>query len=208
MNGMGIGEFLPNEAIIKRKFRWTMRFLNAPVIDGAANFGQQIPEIAVTIAARPNLTIEETEINFLNEKDYIPAKPTWDPLQITLLDFGKVNGTGADVAIREWVQRIYWFDEPGSSGQMSDPAGHGRRDCQLTMWDGVGHPVERWTIYNSWVQASNWGDLDYSATENATVELTVRFQNANFQIFSSPGGTAQRTANNLSRFEANGGGDN
>lgn len=195
---MGIGTFLPNEAIIKRRYRWTLQFEAGTVLGADA---PAIKPIFVTIAARPNLTIEETELNFLNEKDYIAAKPTWDPLNVTLLDFAKQGGNGADKALLDWILLTYQFGDPASSGEMSDPVGYARRDALLNLYNGVGQIIEKWTMYGCWVQASNWGDLDYSSTENATVELTVRFQNAKCELLPTSGGIGQQSANTLAAFE-------
>jgi len=197
--GMGIGTFLPNSAIIKRRYRWTLQFSPDTFLGGNV---PEIKPIFVTIAARPNLTIEETEISFLNEKDYIPAKPTWDPLNVTVLDFGKEGGSGADQAILDWIRLTYQFGDPASSGEMSDPVGHARRKATLNMYNGVGDIVEEWTIYGCWVQAANWGDLDYSSTDNATIELTIRFQNASCFLPPSKGRIGAPSSNGaLAGFE-------
>jgi hypothetical protein len=196
--GMGIGTFLPNSAIIKRRYRWTLQFESGTVLGGNA---PAIKPIFVQIAARPNLTIEETEINFLNEKDYIPAKPTWDPMNVTILDFTKRGGNGADQAILDWIRLCYQFGNPSSSGEMSDPVGYARRDALLLLYNGVGEILEKWTIFGCWVQSSNWGDLDYSSTENATIELTVRFQNAECELTPAKGRIGARSPNSIASFE-------
>jgi hypothetical protein len=198
--GMGIGTFLPNSAIIKRRYRWTLQFEAGTILGADA---PAIKPIFITIAARPNLTIEETELNFLNEKDYIAAKPTWDPLNVTILDFGKQGGNGADQAILDWIRLTYQFGNPESSGEMSDPVGFARRDALLFMYNGVGEIVEKWTLFGCWVQAANWGDLDYSSTENATIELTIRFQNADCKLLPSTGRIGQPSTNSIASFEGN-----
>jgi hypothetical protein len=202
---MGIGTFLPNEAVIKRRYRWTLQFDGTTVRGNAVS---PIKPIFVTIAARPNLTIEETELNFLNEKDYIAAKPTWDPLNVTVLDFGNEGGAGADRAIREWIKLTYVYGRPESSGEMSDAVGFARRDGTLNLYNGIGQVIEQWTMFGCWVQAANFGDLDYSSTENATVELTLRFQNADCLLpgdqgfqGNPTGGIGEESANAIAAFD-------
>lgn len=202
--GMGIGTFLSNQAVIKRRYRWTLQFEAGTILGADA---PAIKPIFVTIAARPNLTIEATELNFMNEKDYIAAKPTWDPMSVTILDFGKEGGNGADQAILDWIRLTYQFGNPAFSGEMSDPGGYARRDAILNLYNGIGQIVEKWTIYGCWVESSNWGDLDYSSTENATIEMSVRFQNAECVLAGNPGvnaasgGIGQPSNNPLSAFE-------
>lgn len=200
--GMGIGTYLAHDAQIKRRYRWTIQFA------GIMQAGNKIPKISpimCTIAARPNLTFEETELNFLNEKDYIPAKPTWDPISLTLIDFANGTGNGADAAIRDWVRSIYIFGNPAKSGEMSDPHGYNRQDALLVMWNGTGKAMEVWTLYNAWVQTINWGDLDYAATENATIEITLRYQNAHVDLKGGTAAAGTESANSIAGFDGDSG---
>jgi hypothetical protein len=193
---MGIGTFLQNNANIKRKFRWSLGF--GPTSSGAGStFSKSIRPIMVQVAARPNLTIEETEISFMNERDYIPAKPSWDSLQVTFLDYAKVGGGGADEVLIEWLQSCYAFGDPATSGQMSDPVGQCRRDGTLTMYSGTGAILEIWTLYACWLQVANFGDLDYSSTENATLEATIRYMNAKVVLKNGVSQKAGYAANEL-----------
>ena len=40
--------------------------------------------------------------------------------------------------------------------------------------------LEKWTIFDAWPQAVNWNDLDYSSSEEATVEVTVRYSDVSY----------------------------
>lgn len=197
---MGIGTFLPREAVFKRRYRWAMGFDESTYMGGGG--GGKISPIMVTIAARPNVTLEETELNFLNEKAYIASKPTWESLAVTFLDFGKAGGTGADTILRNWIRQCYIYGDPGRSGAMSDPAGYYKRDGYLVMFNGIGDIIEKWRFYGCWVQQANWGDLDYSATENATIECQIRYDNASQEIVSGSGGQGGESANRYAAMDA------
>jgi hypothetical protein len=44
--------------------------------------------------------------------------------------------------------------------------------------DGDELVVERWILEGTMIQAADFGDLDYSASEAATIQLTLRFDHA------------------------------
>ena len=183
---MGVGTYLPREAIFKRRFRWTLEF-DAQTY-GGANLGKIQPCVCA-IASRPNLNIQETEVPFLNETGYISSKPNWEPLQVTFNDFS-AGSAGADKLIQNWLRAIYYYGNPTQSGAMGDGGKHYKRDGTLRMYDGVGNELETWFMYGCWLTTANFGDLDYGATENATIEATVRFDNAEQFVLGSSGGPA------------------
>src|SRR5271170_6134358 len=75
---MGIGKLGDPDIIMKRKFRW---LFSITVCGGAC-----VPPHYVKMASRPNVTIEQTEINFLNQKTWVPGKAAWDEITVTYLD--------------------------------------------------------------------------------------------------------------------------
>src|SRR6516162_10161528 len=76
---MGMGDLGLADVIFKRKFRWTFS------IQTACN-NYTVPASIVKLAARPNLTIEETEINYLHGKMWIPGKGAWETITVTYYD--------------------------------------------------------------------------------------------------------------------------
>ena len=177
MASMGIGVLGDSKAVFKRKFRWTFA-LSVPC--GTGN----IPETIVKVANRPSLTIEETEINYLHGKMWIPGKASWETLSVTYYDV--VNaGTGGDVSnLYGWLATVYNFNDPDGNVTMSSRKGTGSIGTgyagtgTLTMYDGCGAPMEQWTLSHVWPQSINFGDLDYSSSEEANIELTLRYSTA------------------------------
>ena len=95
---MGMGLLGGPDIVFKRKYRWTFN-LNVPC-------GPPIGEQVVKLAARPNLTIEETEINFLHGKMWIPGKGTWETITVTYYDIGNDPSLSGLYA---WLATIYDF---------------------------------------------------------------------------------------------------
>jgi hypothetical protein len=183
LGNMGMGNLGTANAIFKRKFRWTFA-LSTPCGD--------IPETIVKVANRPSLTIEETEINYLHGKMWIPGKASWETMTVTYYDV--VNaGAGGDVAnLYSWLSTVYNFNDKDGNVTMSSKKGGAGATLVtpltkgyagagvLTMYDGCGKEMERWTLDHVWPQSINFGDLDYSSSEELNIELTLRYSSAKY----------------------------
>ena len=169
MRNMGIGQLGGNDLIFKRKFRWTFRFENICQ-------SLQVPEHFVKMAARPNLTIEETEINFLNAKTWIPGKASWETITLTYYDVA----TRDNANLWNWLASVYNFTNPVSLEMGANRNQYAGRGI-LVLYDGCGTPLERWQLDDAWPQAINFGELDYSSSEEATIELTLRYSQVRYQ---------------------------
>lgn len=180
---MGLGAVGGANIIHKRKFRWTFEVRRQ-------GGGGNVPSSFVKMAARPNISIEETEINFLNGKTYIPGKGTWETITITYYDVA-----GSDnIPLWSWLADVYNF-LPGGDGSLPLTQ-NSKRSCYTgtgicNMYDGCGNPLETWTLNDCWPQAVNFGELDYASSEEATIEVTVRYANASYQNMCGSNPSAQ-----------------
>lgn len=192
MPGMGIGVSLPRAMVFKRRFRWV--FYIRQEGDG---FQIEIPPVFVRIAARPNISFEELELNYLNERAWISGKPTFEPINVTFLDAKDTSGSvDSGQIISDWVQSVYQYGRPESSGQMSDPGRFYKCDgAHLIMYDGVGNELENWHFFGLWPQSVNYGEVDYTNNDTADIEVTFRFDNVERKFSSSTGGKAGPSTN-------------
>ena len=167
---MGIGEigFRENPVKFKRKFRWTLRFTDI------CNAGE-VPEHFVKLAARPSLTIEETEINFLHGKTWIPGKGAWETITVTYYDVVAIDLN----PLWTWLWNVYNFSDPEGL-HMADTLDGYSGVGVLTLWDGCGVEIEEWELRQAWPQAINFGELDYANSEECTVELTLRYSEVKY----------------------------
>lgn len=179
---MGIGRIGGNDVVHKRKFRWTF----AVERDG----GRRVPASFVKMAARPNIAIEETEINFLNAKTYIPGKGTWEQITITYYDVAVVGGGTGNEELWNWLASVYNFLDNVALTQSS------RRNCYggtgiCTLYDGCGGELEEWRLFDCWPTSVNFGELDYSSSEEATIEVQLRYSNVKYTNLCGNNPTAQ-----------------
>ena len=179
-NSMGLGVLGSERLHFKRKFRWT---LSINTRCGA------IPEEYVKLAARPNISIEETEINFLHQKTWIPGKAAWETITVTYYDVAgtpdAANQNGGDssiIALYNWLASVYDFTNATTIKMNSSRAGYAGV-ATLMLYDGCGTAVEGWQLLDAWPQAINFGELDYASSEEVTIEMTLRYSAVDFSHF-------------------------
>lgn len=165
---MGLGRLGDPNITIKRKHLFTLRFEN---ICG----NKVIPEHYVKLAARPNWSTEETEINFLNAKTWIPGKTSFETISVTYIDVAAPDS----MPLWDWLASVYNFTNPVRMQAASARRNYTGRGI-LTMFDGCGTPLERWVLADAWPSAVNFGDVAYADSDEATIELTLRYSQIGF----------------------------
>lgn len=166
---MGIGNLGFSNLVFKRKFRFTFELQD---ICGQGT----VPRHYVKVAARPQIDIEETEINFLNAVTWIPGKAKWQTMTVTYIDVAT-----ADAApLWNWLASVYNFNDP-----INLQMGSQRRDYTATgvlkLYDGCGAELERWTMKDVWPTSINFGELDYASSDEVTIELTMRYSQVKYE---------------------------
>lgn len=154
-------QMLANTYEPKRKFRWTME------IDG-------IDAFTLKTGARPQMTFEETVIDYINTKRYVAGKMAYSALNITLQD---PIAPSAAQKVMQWVRLCYEVIT-GRGGYASMY----KKDFSLKMLDPQGAVIEQWDIKGAWVQDTNMGELDYASSDNAEVALVIRYDAAVHQF--------------------------
>tara|TARA_Y100001970_G_C14224733_1_gene854892 strand:- start:1492 stop:1980 length:489 start_codon:yes stop_codon:yes gene_type:complete len=157
---LAVTDMLPNKFEPKRQFRWVL------AIEG-------IDAFIIKTASRPNVSIEEVEIPYLNHKRYIAGKASFETLSVTLHD--PIAPSGAQ-QVMEWI-RTHFESVSGRAGY----ADFYKRDIQLKMLDPIGTVVELWDIKGGFLTAADFGSLDYGASDPSEISLTIRFDNCVLQ---------------------------
>jgi hypothetical protein len=171
MAAMGIGLLGAPNIIIKRQFRFTVEIQTAR--------SGLIPIWFVKLANRPQLEIDATEINFRNAVTWIPGKARWQPLTITYIDVAN----SLTKPLYDWVATVYDHMKIAQL-PMSEKCGWAGT-VLIRMWDGCGSLLETWQLGSAFPSGINFGSLDYASSEDATIELTIRYSEA--QLFGACG---------------------
>jgi hypothetical protein len=171
---VGLGD--PN-VVVKRQFRWTFE-----IISNSNNCSFRVPPYFVKTSGRPNISFEPTEINFMNDKMWIPGKATWEPITITYMDVaGSLSGNGGsgNLALYQWLTSIFNFTSPTAKFMATK-----RRDytatASLILWDGCGTALEQWILGDAWPESINFGTLDYASSDTVDIELSLRYSQVSF----------------------------
>lgn len=154
-------QIISNNFEPKRKFRWTME------IDG-------IDAFTLKTAARPQMTFEETVIDFMNTKRYVAGKQSYSPLNITLQD---PIAPSAAQKVMNWVRLQYEV----ITGRMGYASMY-KKDFSLKMTDPQQAVIERFDFKGAWCQDVNMGELDYASSDNAEIALVIRYD-AVFHVY-------------------------
>jgi hypothetical protein len=165
---MGIGRLGFQNLVFKRKFRYTFELEDICL-------GGSVPRHYVKLAARPNLSIEETEINFLNAKTWIPGKAAWETITVTYIDVADSFNN----QLYTWLASVYDFTDPIELKMGSQKNDYAAKAI-IKLWDGCGAELESWELKDVWPTNVNFGDLDYANSEEVTIELTLRYSDVQY----------------------------
>lgn len=157
---LDVTSMIPNKFEPKRKNRWVL------MIEG-------IDAYIIKTAARPQVTIEEAPIPFINSTRYLAGKATFSPMSVTLHD--PIAPSGAQ-QVMEWI-RLHFESVSGRSGY----ADFYKRDIQLKMLDPVGTVIELWDIKGAFIIDANFNEVTYEDGAPVEIALSIRYDNCVLQ---------------------------
>jgi hypothetical protein len=167
----------------KLKFRFRASFLNFGVSTNVVELTKQVQTIK-----RPSVQFGDITIDVYNSKVKLIGKPEWQDITIKLRD-----DAGGNVAklVGEQMQKQFDFMEQASAASGIDY----KFQLNYEMLDGgngANQPnvLETWEIYGAFISQVDYGEFDYSSNEHATIDLTIKYDNA----LQSPTGTGIGTA--------------
>ena len=140
----------------KRQNRFILRFPSSLGIN----------EWFVESTARPHITINPTEIQFLNTSTFVAGRFNWQTIPVTFRD---PIGPSAAQALMEWVR----LHAESVTGRMGYAAGY-KKDIDLEMLDPTGVAVEKWILQGTFLTDVNFDSLGYSDDNLATISATLR----------------------------------
>ena len=155
----------------KLKFRFRVTFLNFGVTQPTTELTKQVMDFK-----RPTLEFEEILIPIYNSKVYLAGKPTWQAVTCTLRD----DATGeVSQRVGEQMQKQYDFFEQASASSGIDYKFTTLFEV-LDGGNGTSTPnvLETWELDGCYLSSADYGDFNYSENSPATIQLTIRYDNA------------------------------
>jgi hypothetical protein len=129
-----------------------------------------IQSYLIKTAARPSITFETIVLDHINIKRKLQGKGDWQDISITLYD--PIVPSGAQ-AVMEWV-RLGHESITGRRGY----ADFYKKDITFYMLGPVGDKIEQWTLKGAFIVSANFGDLDFTSNDPASIELSLAYDYA------------------------------
>ena len=155
----------------KLKFRFRVTFLSFGVTQPTTELTKQVMDFK-----RPQVSMEPITIDIYNSKVYLAGKPTWETVTCMLRD-----DAGGEVTKRvgEQMQKQFDFFEQSSAASGIDY----KFTTVLEILDGGNGAnaisiLETWQLDGCFLTAADYGDVNYATNEPATIQLTIRYDNA------------------------------
>jgi hypothetical protein len=181
--GVGNGVLHP-----KHKNKWRVLFTQLGGILGANSGVPNDLALQVITATRPSLSYEEVQLDRYNSRVYIAGKHQFEPCTLTIEDDVTNRAANAIQTQLEKQQRLIGATGPWMNTEST--ALTYKFGMMLEMLDGNETLVESWKYEGCFLQAVDWGDVDYSTGEKMTINLTIRFDHARQVLVSAVTGSA------------------
>jgi hypothetical protein len=155
----------------KLQFRFRALFLNFGTGNATTELTKQVMDIQ-----RPQVQFDEITLDIYNSKLYLAGKHAWQETQINLRDDAQGN---VSKLIGQQLQKQMDFVEQASAATGQDYKFQINYEV-LDGGNGTMAPavLETWELYGCFIKTANYNNMDYKTSEPATIQLSVRFDNA------------------------------
>ena len=153
----------------KLKYRFRVTLLGFGVA-AATELTKQVKDVT-----RPKVNFEEMTLDVYNSKVYLAGKPNFETVTLTLRD----DASGeVQKLVGQQIQKQFDFLEQASARSGIDY----KFTTRIEILDGgnanlAPGVLETINLYGCFVQNADYGELAYGTNEEATVALTIRFDN-------------------------------
>ena len=175
----------------KLKYRFRASFEGFGVSSDVVELTKQVMDIK-----RPSVNFTPITIDVYNSKVYLQGKPEW---QETTVNFRDDAGGNVARLVGEQIQKQFDFMEQASAVSGGDY----KFVLRYEVLDGGNgntgvNTLEMWEMYGCFISQVDYGDLNYGTNDPATIELTIRFDNAiQTPVGSGIGATVSRGIGSL-----------
>jgi hypothetical protein len=114
----------------------------------------------------PNLSNEEIEMPFGNDRSWIAGKRSNEAISVTFIDYIDTDIVGI---LSAWQRLVYNPD----TGQLGFARNY-KKSALISQLQPDGNVLREWELNGVWPQAINFGTLDQSGNDRVSVEVTLR----------------------------------
>ena len=166
----------------KLQYRFRALFLNFGVGGSTQELTKQVMDIT-----RPNVSFDEITLDIYNSRVYLAGKHAWQETTVNLRDDAQGN---VSKLVGQQLQKQMDFVEQASAATGQDY----KFQINYEVLDGgngtlVPNVLESWELYGCFIKSANYNNMDYKNNEPATIQLSIRYDNAIQSPLSSGVGT-------------------
>jgi hypothetical protein len=164
----------PNQGLLMPKLKYRFRVV-------FENFGVSTPRTELTKQVmdftRPQISFADIDIPVYNSTIKLAGKYSWENVTCNIKDDA---GGNVSRLVGEQIQKQLDFMEMASASSGIDYKFLTRFEV-LDGGNGQFEPVvlETWELYGCYLQNVNYNNMDYGASEFASISMVIRFDNAN-----------------------------
>ena len=155
----------------KLQYRFRALFLNFGVGGSTTELTKQVMDIS-----RPQVQFDEVQLDVYNSRIYLAGKHAWQETTVNLRDDAQGN---VSKLVGQQLQKQMDFVEQASAATAQDY----KFQINYEILDGgngtlTPNVLETWELYGCFIKTANYNNLDYKTNDPATIQLSVRFDNA------------------------------
>jgi len=156
----------PNSVETARKHRYSLDVLE-PLGDRRSGL-----LLFLAKATRPAVDIDEIVIHSGQDEIYRPGKHRHKAVEFTFYE--RLEPPTEDQAAKFiydwWAKSMIWVEQ-----SVHGAPGDYLKTAELSMLDGIGYPVWKYMLYDSWPSKVSPSDLSYADSDIAEIAVTLRF---------------------------------
>jgi hypothetical protein len=153
----------------KRSFRWMLTLNN-------------IDTYLIKTSGKPTMTVGEISHSFMAHTFHYPGKITWNKLDVTLVDPVFPDATAIIVkTLQASGYALPATDVAARTSLSKSNSVNALGQPRITGLDANGKTIERWTLYNAWIQDTNFGTLSYDEDSMVGLSITLKYDWAEYE---------------------------
>jgi len=155
----------------KLKYRFRANFVNFGISNPSTELTKQVMDIK-----RPNVNFNPITIDVYNSKVFLQGKPEWQETTINLRD----DSTGSvSRLVGEQIQKQFDFLEQASAASGINY----KFQLVFDVLDGgngntTPNVLESWELDGCFLSSVDYGEMNYTSNDPATIALNIKFDNA------------------------------
>ena len=173
----------------RRQHRFLLTLPNLVSSDGEYSYQQYL---AKTVT-KPSYDISETPHKFLGNTYYYPGTVEWQPIDATIVN--AVNPDGNKILYDALIQSGYlkpdvqedvFFNTAQAPGTVNKADSVGALgNVVIEELNGQGGLIGTWVLKNAFLTKATFGNLDYAGDDILNIEMTMRYDWAEYEVGSA-----------------------